>query len=72
MGLTIAESQATLDARFPTAPGTWSLAWVAAIPPAVADLSVAGGYAVEVEVTWPGSRPQTFAGASFQVARAIA
>ena len=55
-----------------TAPGTWSLAWVAATPPAVGDLSVAGGYTVEIEVTWPGSRPQTFGGASFQVARQIA
>jgi len=55
-----------------TAPGTWSLAWVAAVPPAVADLSVAGTYAVEIEVTWPTNRPQTFAGGSFQVARQIA
>ena len=55
-----------------TDPGTWTLAWVAAVPPAVADLSVAGGYAVEIEAVWAGDRPQTFAGASFQVARAIA
>jgi hypothetical protein len=55
-----------------TAPGTWTLPWVAAVPPAVDDLSVAGGYAVEIEAVWVGDRPQTFAGASFQVARAIA
>jgi hypothetical protein len=55
-----------------TAPGTWTLPWVAAVEPAAADLSVAGGYAVEIEATWPTDRPQTFAGASFQVARAIA
>jgi hypothetical protein len=52
--------------------GQWSMAWVAAVPPAVADLSVAGGYDVEVEAVWPGVRPQTFGGASFQVARQIA
>jgi len=55
-----------------TAPGTWTLPWVAAVSPAVDDLSVAGGYTVEVEAMWPGARPQTFAGASFQVLRAIA
>ena len=55
-----------------TAPGTWTLAWVAATPPAVDDLSVSGRYAVEIEVTWGGNRPQTFAGGSFQVARQIA
>ena len=59
-----------------TAPGTWTLPWVAAdpdaTPPTIADLSVAGGYAMEIEVTWPGGRAQTFAGASFQVARQIA
>ena len=49
-----------------TAPGTWTLPWV------VDDLSVAGGYALEIEAVWAGNRPQTFAGASFQVARAIA
>ena len=55
-----------------TAPGTWTLPWVAAVPPDVDDLSVAGGYTVEIEVMWPGDRPQTFGGASFQVARQIA
>ena len=55
-----------------TNPGTWSLPWVAAIPPAPDDLSVAGGYAVELEAVWAGNRPQTFSGATFQVAREIA
>lgn len=59
-----------------TAPGSWTLAWVDtdpdAVPPVVTDLFVAGGYSVEIEVTWPGGRPQTFPGASFQVARQIA
>jgi len=55
-----------------TAPGTWTLPWVAAVPPAVDDLSVAGEYAVEIEVMWPGDRPQTFAGGTFTVNRAIA
>ena len=55
-----------------TAPGTWSLPWVAAVPPAPEDLSVAGGYSVELEAVWAGNRPQTFSGATFQVARQIA
>jgi len=56
-----------------TAPGTWTLPWVnVAGPPADNDLSVEGSYAVEIEAVWSGSRPQTFAGGTFQVARAIA
>lgn len=49
-----------------TAPGTWSLPWV------TGDLASPGGYSVEVEVMWPGSRPQTFGSASFQTARQLA
>ena len=49
-----------------TLPGTWSLAWV------TGDLTNAGGYQVELEITWPGARPQTFSGAGFQVGRQIA
>lgn len=49
-----------------TTPGTWSLPWV------TGDLATAGGYAVEIEVTWPGVRPQTFGGVGFQVARQLA
>lgn len=49
-----------------TAPGTWSMAWV------VGDLSCSGTYTGEVEVMWPGIRPQTFGPASFPVAREIA
>jgi hypothetical protein len=49
-----------------TAPGTWSL------PLVLGDLSMAGWYTVEIETMWPGTRPQTFAGASFPVAPQIA
>ena len=55
-----------------TAPGTWTLPWVAAVSPAVDDLSVAGEYAVEIEAVWATDRPQTFTGGTFQVARQIA
>jgi hypothetical protein len=49
-----------------TSPGSWTLAWV------TGDLVEAGGYTVEIEAMWPGSRPQTFGTAGFQVARQIA
>ena len=47
------------------APGSWTLSLV------TGDLSLAGDYAIEVEVEWPGMRPQTFGGASFSVAQGI-
>jgi hypothetical protein len=49
-----------------TSPGAWTMAWV------TGDLAEAGGYSVEIEVMWPGARPQTFGGAGFQVARQLA
>lgn len=48
--------------------GRWTLTWQSG------DLPSRGLYHVELQVTWPGSRPQTFAGAAsyFQVRDQIA
>ena len=48
------------------ATGAWSLTWQAG------DLAVIGEHTVEVEVMWPGSRPQTFPGGRFTVQPEIA
>jgi hypothetical protein len=49
-----------------TAPGSWTL------PLVTGDLPSSGAYAIEVQVTWPGTRPQTFGPTSFPVGREIA
>ena len=49
-----------------TSPGSWSMPW---FPD---DLNVSGPYAVEVEVMWPGDRPQTFGPALVRVFAEIA
>lgn len=59
-------SRAVVQGNQSTAPGTWTLPLVAG------DLTVAGGYSIEVEVMWPGERPQTYGPVMFQVARQIA
>jgi hypothetical protein len=46
--------------------GSWTLPWV------VGDLSMPGQFGVQVQVTWPGVRPQTFPGGSFPVSPKIA
>lgn len=47
-------NRAPVLANQTTTPGGWTLTWQAG------DLTVTGLYAVEVEVTWAGGRPQTF------------
>jgi len=46
-----------------TSPGSWSLAWT------VGDLTVAGGYSVEIDVAWVGSS-QVYGPVNFQVTAA--
>lgn len=48
------------------ATGVWSMPWQ------VGDLSLAGSYWCEVQVTWPGDRPQTFGPSRFNVRDQIA
>jgi len=47
-----------------TSPGSWSLAWI------VGDLTVAGGYEVEIDVAWSGSS-QVYGPVHFQVDAAV-
>jgi len=67
LSVRIRKPDGTLIARPPTtvnaATGAWTLAWL------VGDLAVAGGYQVEVKVTWAGTpQPvQTFGPARFYV-----
>lgn len=51
-----------------TKPGEWTMPWVDG------DLPSRGAYNVEVQVTWPGGRPQTFTSttAAFMVRDQIA
>lgn len=46
--------------------GSWTMAWQ------TGDLNVPGRYSAEIEVVWPGVRPQTFGLAVFPVGQEIA
>ena len=45
------------------ADGTWTMPWVEG------DTDQVGDLLIEVEVTWPGTRPQTFPGDGYETVR---